>query len=223
MPDSLVSSSPIISAVKWHWQHQHTLWLLLISSVLSRGSFRLFSGLFSTFVKRRLQRHDETSGAQALLKLHERYWSAGNEVVNHQGAAEQSPGAGGRTGRRWREQSSCTFSPPSSCQVSLERLDCSSALRLMGCVGAGEYVGWLVFEIAAILNTALQFNQSLVGFGIRIWKKKDPTLNSSTVYSGHRNWIVFWVFFACQTDDWMTVANILLAACHPNRRSGCWL
>lgn len=169
-PDRPVSSSPVIPAVKWHWQHQHTLWLLLISSVLSGGSFRLFFGLFSTFVKRRLLHHDETSGAQALLTLHERYWSARNEVVNHQEAAEQSPKAGERTGRRCGEQSSSTSSS-SSCQVSPEWLKCSSALQLMGCVGAGMYVCWLMFEIAAILNTALQFNQSLVGFRIRIWER----------------------------------------------------
>lgn len=171
--------------MKCHWQHQHTLWLLLISSVLSGGSFRLFSGLFSTFVKRRLLRHDETSGAQALLTLHERYWSARNEVVNHQGDAEQSPRAEEPTGRGWRKQSSRTSSL-SSCQVSPERLKRSGALRLMGCVGAVEYVGWLVFEIAAILNTALQFNQSLVGFEIRIWGK-DLMVNSTTVYVGHCN------------------------------------
>lgn len=127
-PDRLVSSSPIIPAVKWHWQHQHTLWLLFISSVLSGGSFRLFSGLFSTFVKRRLLRHDETSGAQALLTLHERYWSARNEVVNHQGAVEQSPKAGERSGRRCRERSSSTSSS-SSCQVRPERLKRSTAVN----------------------------------------------------------------------------------------------
>lgn len=175
-PDRLISSSPTIPAVKWHWQQQHTLGLLLISSVLSGGSFRLFSGLFSTFVKRRLLRHDETSGAQALLTLHERYWSARNEAVNHQGAAAHSPRAGERTGRRWREQSSRTSSL-SSCQVSPEHPKWSS-LQLMGCVGAGKYVGWLMFEIAAILKTALQFNQSLVGFGIRI-RGRDSTVNIS--------------------------------------------
>lgn len=136
-PDRLATSSPVIPAVKWHWQQLHTLWLLLISSVLSGGSFRLFSGLFSTFVKRRLLHHDETSGAQALLTLHERYWSTRNEAVNHQGAAKQSPRAGEHTGRRWREQSSCTSSP-SSCQVSPERPKCTRALQLMECVGAGK-------------------------------------------------------------------------------------